>query len=84
MHFNPATFHRRLSGTAGLFSLYSPPPGCYFHPRCPYAAEVCEKEPPAWEEVAPEHYAARHFAKELDLRGIGQADAGRATPKPTG
>jgi peptide/nickel transport system ATP-binding protein len=48
----------------------NPPSGCYFHPRCPYAKEVCEKEPPSWEEVAPEHFAACHFAREFDLRGI--------------
>lgn len=48
----------------------NPPSGCYFHPRCPYAKEVCEKEPPSWEEVAPEHFAACHFAREFHLRGI--------------
>ena len=48
----------------------NPPSGCYFHPRCPYAKELCEKELPSWEEVAPEHFAACHFAREFDLRGI--------------
>ncbi len=24
----------------------NPPPGCVFHPRCPYAAEICKKELP--------------------------------------
>ncbi len=28
-------------------SLINPPPGCRFHPRCPYAMDVCrEREPP--------------------------------------
>ena len=48
-----------------------PPPGCYFHPRCRYAQGVCREETPAWDEVAGEHFAACHFARELDLRGIG-------------
>lgn len=48
----------------------SPPSGCYFHPRCRYAEEICRKENPAWEEVRPEHYAACHFAKTLALRGV--------------
>jgi len=48
----------------------NPPSGCYFHPRCPYAKELCKKEPPSWEEVGPEHFAACHFAREFDLRGI--------------
>ncbi|MCL6450823.1 MAG: ABC transporter ATP-binding protein [Acetobacteraceae bacterium] len=29
------------------------PPGCRFHPRCPYAAEVCRKEEPPLEEAGP-------------------------------
>ena len=48
----------------------NPPAGCYFHPRCQYAQELCEQEVPSWEEVAPGHFAACHFAQELNLRGI--------------
>jgi peptide/nickel transport system ATP-binding protein len=48
----------------------SPPPGCYFHPRCPYAQAVCREEPPDWDQVQPGHFSACHFAKELALRGI--------------
>jgi peptide/nickel transport system ATP-binding protein len=48
----------------------NPPAGCYFHPRCQYAKELCEKEVPSWEEVASGHFAACHFAQELNLRGI--------------
>ena len=30
--------------------LINPPPGCRFHPRCPYAMEICKvKEPPRFE-----------------------------------
>jgi peptide/nickel transport system ATP-binding protein len=49
----------------------NPPSGCYFHPRCRYAQEVCEVEVPRWEEVSPEHFSACHFAKELEFRGVG-------------
>lgn len=48
-----------------------PPSGCYFHPRCPYAEAVCKKQTPAWEEVAPGHYSACHFAEDLSLQGVG-------------
>jgi len=27
-------------------SLLSPPPGCRFHPRCPYAMDICRREEP--------------------------------------
>ncbi len=45
------------------------PTGCYFHPRCHYVQEVCRTEPPPWQEVAPGHHAACHFAHELTLTG---------------
>jgi oligopeptide/dipeptide ABC transporter ATP-binding protein len=49
----------------------SPPPGCAFHPRCPYAVERCRIEVPRLEAVAPGHLASCHRARELTLRGIG-------------
>jgi peptide/nickel transport system ATP-binding protein len=46
-----------------------PPSGCYFHPRCRYAQEICSKEHPAFREVSTDHYSACHFADTLELRG---------------
>jgi len=34
------------------------PKGCGFHPRCPYAKEICEAKRPPEFEVEPGHYAA--------------------------
>ncbi len=39
-------------------NLISPPTGCRFHPRCPYADEVCARERPKIVEVARGHYVA--------------------------
>lgn len=47
-----------------------PPSGCYFHPRCPYAQEICKTKEPPWEEVAPDHFSACHFCKEMQLTGV--------------
>ncbi|RIK34797.1 MAG: peptide ABC transporter ATP-binding protein [Chloroflexi bacterium] len=47
----------------------NPPSGCYFHPRCRYAKDVCAHETPALREITPGHLAACHFADELQLRG---------------
>ena len=47
-----------------------PPPGCPFHPRCPYAAPVCRAETPALASAGPGHLVACHRASELDLRGV--------------
>ena len=46
------------------------PPGCNFHPRCPYAKEVCKITPPEFREYKPSHYVACHFADTLSLRGV--------------
>ena len=48
----------------------SPPSGCYFHPRCAYALEVCRTQAPAWEEVSPGHFVRCHRAGELQLSGV--------------
>ena len=39
-------------------SLINPPSGCKFHPRCPYATEVCSGEPPKLENIAPDRLVA--------------------------
>jgi peptide/nickel transport system ATP-binding protein len=50
------------------------PPGCSFHPRCPYAEAICRTEEPPLRNVAgPDeapHYARCHFAEELVLQGV--------------
>lgn len=38
--------------------LINPPPGCRFHPRCPYAMDKCKKEEPPIIEVEKGHYVA--------------------------
>ncbi len=46
-----------------------PPSGCYFHPRCRYAQEICTQEEPVLRQVEGNRYIACHFAEELTLRG---------------
>ncbi len=38
-----------------------PPPGCHFHPRCPYAVARCRVESPLLREVAPGQLVACHL-----------------------
>jgi peptide/nickel transport system ATP-binding protein len=49
----------------------NPPSGCYFHPRCRYAADSCRTETPALREIQPGHFVSCHRAAELTLKGIG-------------
>jgi peptide/nickel transport system ATP-binding protein len=48
----------------------NPPSGCYFHPRCQYAKDICKQKLPEFREVRPDHFVACHFAEELTLRGV--------------
>jgi peptide/nickel transport system ATP-binding protein len=41
----------------------NPPSGCYFHPRCSLAADICRREMPAFREIQPGHFVACHLAK---------------------
>lgn len=45
-----------LKGEIG--SPIDPPPGCHFHPRCPYAKPECRNTAPVLREVGPGHQVA--------------------------
>jgi len=38
--------------------LINPPPGCRFHPRCPFAMDICRREEPPLIEVEKGHFVA--------------------------
>ena len=48
----------------------NPPSGCYFHPRCPYAQDICKTETPELIEKTPGHFTSCHLSQELQLVGI--------------
>jgi peptide/nickel transport system ATP-binding protein len=39
-------------------SAIDPPPGCHFHPRCPFAMPVCRAARPPLKQIAPGHFSA--------------------------
>jgi oligopeptide transport system ATP-binding protein len=47
----------------------SPPPGCRFHTRCPFARPRCSEDVPAFRQLAAGHWVACHFAEELEGSG---------------
>jgi len=42
-------------------SLLHPPPGCVFHPRCPFVMPRCSEELPRDLEPKPDHMVACHL-----------------------
>jgi peptide/nickel transport system ATP-binding protein len=47
------------------------PPGCRFHPRCPFAMDICKHIAPELREVAPGHQAACHLYNDQNDKLTG-------------
>jgi len=55
----PGATFKSIPGTVP--NLVNPPPGCRFHPRCPYAMPRCREEVPELKRISEEHYVACHL-----------------------
>jgi peptide/nickel transport system ATP-binding protein len=49
--------------------LIHPPPGCRFHPRCPYAQDICKAEVPQLSNMGDQHLVACYFPIEDSSNG---------------
>ena len=67
---DPRLEERQIILSGEVANPADPPSGCSFHPRCQYAQDRCRQETPLLEEVEPGHFAACHFASELELTGV--------------
>ncbi|MCU1501600.1 MAG: peptide transporter substrate-binding protein [Ilumatobacteraceae bacterium] len=56
----------RILLTGEIPSPTHPPSGCVFHPRCPYAQEVCSTTVPEWRDVGDDRWVACHFVTSVD------------------
>lgn len=65
--------------TGELPSAVTPPPGCRFSTRCPYAQPICSAEEPPLRPIGPGHETACHFPLQTPVRlgqqGISQPSA---------
>jgi oligopeptide/dipeptide ABC transporter ATP-binding protein len=66
---DPSLRGKRLALQGEVPSPANPPSGCPFHPRCPFAADICKKQmPPLQEQPAFEgHYVACWMVKDGKL-----------------
>jgi len=67
---DPRLHSRRIVLQGEVANPAAPPSGCYFHPRCPHAVDVCRTQTPAWHEISPGHFVGCHRAHELQLAGV--------------
>jgi oligopeptide/dipeptide ABC transporter ATP-binding protein len=58
---DPRAKKKRIILQGDVPSPITPPPGCRFHTRCPYAEERCRREEPLMKEVRPGHLVACHL-----------------------
>ena len=52
---------KRITLEGDVPSPINPPKGCYFHPRCWLAEEICKNKEPVLAELAREHFVACHI-----------------------
>jgi oligopeptide/dipeptide ABC transporter ATP-binding protein len=70
-----------LKVTEGLtHDLRTPPPGCVFQFRCPYARELCKVVKPTLKEYSPDHQAACHIYEMPEMYEASPPAAVVATP----
>ncbi|HMO58072.1 MAG TPA: dipeptide ABC transporter ATP-binding protein [Roseiflexaceae bacterium] len=67
---DPRRRHRPVKLPGDVPSPANPPSGCYFHPRCRYAEDICKNERPPLRDIGDEHWVACHFAESLSLQGV--------------
>jgi oligopeptide/dipeptide ABC transporter ATP-binding protein len=57
----PGLKRERIIVQGDVPSPMTPPAGCHFHTRCPYALDRCKVETPLLREIRPGHMAACHL-----------------------
>ncbi|TLM64578.1 MAG: peptide ABC transporter ATP-binding protein, partial [Deltaproteobacteria bacterium] len=62
---DPQRGHTRRILHGEIPSAANPPAGCHFHPRCPYAREICKSHYPALQAQGAGRLAACHFSSEV-------------------
>ncbi|HEY2992511.1 MAG TPA: oligopeptide/dipeptide ABC transporter ATP-binding protein [Methylomirabilota bacterium] len=67
---DPRVRGRRIILSGEVANPAAPPGGCYFHPRCPHAVDICRTRTPDWREISPGHFVGCHRADELKLAGV--------------
>ena len=55
---DPKSNKKRIVLKGDIPSPVNPPSGCYFHPRCPQAQDICKTAYPAFEKKSKDHFCS--------------------------
>lgn len=61
---DPTLKRERIILKGDVPSPLNPPKGCRFHPRCPWAIDICSQQEPEFKELLPGHWAACWVAEQ--------------------
>ena len=61
---NPRLKRERIILKGDVPSPLNPPKGCRFHPRCPWAIDICSQQEPEFKELMPGHWTACWVAEQ--------------------
>ncbi len=69
---DPENVSKHILLTGDVPDPSNPPTGCYFHTRCKYAQDICQREEPELKGLKDnqEHFVACHYAEELELKPV--------------
>ncbi|MGC8901883.1 MAG: ABC transporter ATP-binding protein [Fervidobacterium sp.] len=58
---------KRIILTGNVPSPIARPNGCFFHPRCPFKMDICEKEYPQMKSISSNHQVACHLVDKREV-----------------
>ncbi|MCB1181705.1 MAG: ATP-binding cassette domain-containing protein [Chlamydiia bacterium] len=61
----------RIIMPEGMPDPLSPPSGCIFRTRCPFASKICQEKTPSLAQISPTHFTNCHFTTSTERISIG-------------
>ncbi len=81
---DPHAKHKRELLQGDVPNPASPPPGCRFHTRCPYATDICGTVEPPLAEYPGGHLAACHHPRSVDAQDLRALRRSSSSPLSSG